>query len=522
MRKALCTLLATTLFASVAPVWAQDAAPAPAPQATQSSEKTLGQPVQNVPPVAPVPGQLTPVIPLPAGPEPAPVVKPLPDPDLRDPITLERAIELAFIYNPGLRVSVDELNRSRAVVAEARAQFNPKFNGTLVHTIQGPAVTFTAPETDQAVDIVRQQNTEASLSAALPLDINNQLGYATDITKYQFQIDYLSLLTTVERLIFDVKLAYYNLLRAQGQQEVAQAAVDVANARLQNTLARYEAETVPRFDVTRAQVDVANLSQNVIVANNQVATARTTLNRIIGINVNTPTVIVQDEINVTDVELQIPERVETGLLLRPEARTARTLIELNRKNIKLQRAGYLPTADVTAAFNHQFAASGFSTSQDSYIALFTVRVPIWNGGITRARVEQAQYDFARSQNQLEQTELTVSQEVRVAALNLQQAIDSERTTAENVALAEEALRLANIRFEAGISTQVEVIDAESALTQARTNLVNSRYDYAQAVAELQRATSTQPEIQQVQLVEPVVRPMIPVVNALPQPGVTAQ
>lgn len=520
MRKALCVFLAATLFMSLTPAWAQDTAPVPTPQTTRDSEQAVVQPAPGTTPAPEVPCAYTQGNPLPAGPEPAPVIGPVSTPDLREPITLERAIELAFIYNPGLRISVDELNRARAVVAEARAQFNPRFNADITHTIQGPAVTFAAPGTDEEVNIVREQNTEASVSAFLPLDINNQLGYATDITKYQFQIDYLNLLTTVERLIFDVKFAYYNLLRAQGQLEVAQAAVDVANARLQNTLARFEAETVPRFDVTRAQVDVANLSQNVIAANNQVATARTTLNRIIGINVNLPTVVVRDDIEVTDVELEIPERVETGLLLRPEVRTARTLIELNRKNIKLQRSAYYPTADITAAYNHQFEAAGFTTSQDSYIALFTVRIPIWNGGITRARVEQAQYDFARAQNQLDQTQLNISLEVRVAALNLQEAIDSVRTTAENVALAEESLRLATIRFEEGISTQVEVIDAESALTQARVNLVNSRYDYAQAVAELQRATSTQPEIQQVQLVDPVVRPMIPVVNSVAQPGET--
>ncbi len=130
-------------------------------------------------------------------------------------------------------------------------------------------------------------------------------------------------------------------------------------------------------------------------------------------------------------------------------------------------------------------ASVLSRSLELTIELLDLRIPIWDGGVTAARVAQAYADVNRSREQLEQTRLGTGLEARTAALTLQQAIERVSTTAENVVLAEEALRLATVRYNAGIATLVEVTDAESALTQARFNAVDSRYDYAVALADLQ-------------------------------------
>ena len=114
----------------------------------------------------------------------------------------------------------------------------------------------------------------------LPLDINGRITYTNRIARDQFQIDYLGMVHTSEQLIFDVKSAYYNLLRAQAQADVDQAAVDVAAARLKNTTSQFNAGTVPKFDVTRAEVDVANLNQTLIQGKTSVEQMRGALNRV--------------------------------------------------------------------------------------------------------------------------------------------------------------------------------------------------------------------------------------------------
>ena len=423
-------------------------------------------------------------------------------PDLQKPITLDQALEIAFRQSPTIKVALAQIQRSQATVAEARANFLPKFNGEVIQQWQGPKVAFVAPGTTKELDIMPASDTRANASVLLPLDINNRLSFTTQIARYQNEIDYLNLRSISQQLIFDVKSAYYNVLRAMGQEEVAQAAVDAANARLREANVRFTAGTAPKFDVTRAQVDVANLNQSLIQAKARVATAISALNRVLGIDVNFPTQVVKNTVAIEDVKVDIPKSVEQAQTLRPEVMSLERLIRLNQTNARLQRTGVMPSLNATGQVTYDVKASGFSTSNTSWIAMLDLKIPIWDGGITAARVAQAYADANKATEQLEETKLLVALQTRTAALNLQEAIERVSTADANVALAEEALRLASVRYEAGVATLVEVTDAEAALTQAKTNAVNARYDYAVALADLQRATSTQPEVQKLQLLCP--------------------
>ncbi len=420
-------------------------------------------------------------------------------PDIQKPITLDQALEIAFCQSPTIKAALAQIQKSQATIAEARANYFPKFNAEVIQQWQGPKVTFVAPGTGEKLEITPASDTRANASVLLPLDVNKRLGFTSQIAKYQNEIDYLNLRSVSQQLIFDVKNAYYNVLRAMGQEEVAQAAVDVANERLREANVRFAAGTAPKFDVTRAQVDVANLNQSLIQAKARVATAISALNRVMGIDVNFPTQVVRSKVEVQDVEVDIPKSVEQAQMLRPEIMSLERLIRLNQTNARLQRTGILPSLNATGQVNYDFEASGFSKSNTSWAAMLDLKIPIWDGGITATRVAQAYADTNKATEQLEEAKLLVALQTRTAALNLQEAIKRISTADANVALAEEALRLASVRYEAGIATLVEVTDAESALTQAKTNAVNARYDYAVALADLQRATSTQPEIQKLQL-----------------------
>ncbi|MGC8861313.1 MAG: TolC family protein [Armatimonadota bacterium] len=409
------------------------------------------------------------------------------------PMTLDQALEIAFRESPDIKAALAQINKSRGGVSEAKANFRPRFNAELTHTRQGPRISFTAPGLG-SIDIVQDHNTTAVGGFVLPIDISGKLGYVSDIARYQFQLDYLGLVAASQKLIFDVKSAYFDLLRAQGQLEVAQAAVDAAAAHLKDATARYSAGAAPKFDVTRAQVDVANLNQQLIRAKSRVAVARAALNRTLGIDIDAATEVVKTEIAVEDVKIDTDKSIEEAYTRRPEVISARTLVDLSKKNVKLQRSGILPTLSASANYTYNFRVAGFSSRNESWIALLDLKVPIWDGGVTKAKVDQANADVDKSIQNLESIKLGVALEVKSAALALRDAIERVGAASENVAMAEEALRLARVRYNSGLGTVVEVTDAETALTQAGTDWVNARYDYALALAGLERAVGNQPEM----------------------------
>lgn len=409
------------------------------------------------------------------------------------PLTVEQAIATAFANSPEIRIAAEQVRKAGGALDEAVAGFRPNLSAGGTHVRQGPKTSVTLPGMG-SVEIVPGEQTSFTASLSAPIDAFGRLPRVKSVAGGALRIEQLKLQDTAEKLILDVKTAFYNLLRAQGQEEVARAAVDAATQRLANTEARFRAGTVAKFDVTRAEVEVANLTQRLIEAGAAVETARAALNRQMGIDPDTPISVIGPDISIPPPEDPRPELVDEALKRRPILEAARAGVELGESSVRLERMGRKPFLSATGLYNYDVNTSGFSGANESWRAILDLRIPIWDGGITSARVEQAAAQAAAARDAVRQAELAVALEVRTAALDLQQAAKRAATTQKNVELAEEALRLANVRYEAGLATLVEVTDAESSLTQARVNLVNAKYDYATALARLQRATSAQPEL----------------------------
>jgi outer membrane protein len=142
---------------------------------------------------------------------------------------------------------------------------------------------------------------------------------------------------------------------------------------------------------------------------------------------------------------------------------------------------------LTGQADFNLNTSPFNPRRETYTGVVVLSVPIWDGGIARAREAQARDDLEIAQLRLQQAQEGVALEVRQAYLSLQDAQKRLEVARKGLEQATEALRLARVRFEAGVSPQLEISDAELAFTQAQTNLVNAQFDYLDAYAALLRA-----------------------------------
>jgi len=415
-----------------------------------------------------------------------PAITTLSIPDvMKKPLTLEQTLQVAFQNSPSIQAALSQVESSRGSVDEARARFNPTFNIQTSYIQQGQTSA--------------TESTTASLEVQLPLDISHQIKYSSDIAHYNFQIQYLSMVSVSEQLIVDVKSAYYDLLRACGQLAVAQAAVDSAKLRLENIKAKREEGTVPKFDLTSAEVELSNLNQDLMTAENRVRIVQSSLNAVLGVDVNNPTQVISDDVTVTIDTVDIPKSVDEAYARRAELKAAQTSVTLSRTNVNLEKSRLLPSLSLTGGPSYNFNPIGLDSTNNSWKVSAVINIPLWDGGTAKSRVRQAKAGAQNSAASLEETKITVATEVRKAALDLQDAALRTRTSDQAVSLAEDALSIALDRFDAGIAVQVEVTNAQSQLTEARFNYINAKYDYAVALAQLQRATATQPELNQLQL-----------------------
>lgn len=403
----------------------------------------------------------------------------------------------------------------------------------------------------QNINIVNVDQPVLSASIALPVDIAGLLREAVRQAQFLEVAQRIDINRTRNQIVLDTKSAFYNVLRQQALVVVAQDTLRNSQDRLLDAQRKFAAGTVARFDVIRALTDVQNARQQLIVAQTGVDNALGQLNNNLGLNIDTPLSLTSQDavfdppgvapptiaanaggltgqINAAPTDaipanpITPPEGpdntplppsagtigatraivivspsnvlgpeyravVQEALVNRPEILEADAQIAAARRGIYLARRSQLPALNLSVGVQYSPNAAGFSpqTSTETFVA--GLSFPLYDGGVSGARVTQARADVATAQTNRRQAVDEVNLDVRNAYLSLLQSRD--RVAVANQALAEavESFRLSRVRYTNGVSTLVEVSDAQNALTQAQNNQVNALYDYNNSRASLDKA-----------------------------------
>jgi outer membrane protein len=281
-----------------------------------------------------------------------------------------------------------------------------------------------------------------------------------------------------------VKQAFYTY--AQNQRLVTVNENNVRNQQdhLAAARARLNSGLGLPSDVVRAQTAVAQAIQDLTVARNNASIARVNLALQMGIDPRTPIETAEGGEPPVRIE-SVTELVETAGRQRPEVLQAQANLKAAQHGVSAAKTTNAPSLSA------DLGVSGRGNSLPPRNDSFTVGASIqWNpfdGGFASGRVREAQAGVQTAQAQLTSTQLTVTAEVSRAYLDLRTAEQRVATTDAEVSNAEEALRLVQGRYRAGLGTFIDVIDAQAALLTARTNRVNAQTSVDQARAALSRA-----------------------------------
>jgi len=353
---------------------------------------------------------------------------------------------------------------------------------TLVQSF--PGATFPVPHQNwnSGIQIVQGIYEGGKLIAAIQ---------AASATKKQAVAQYD---TAVADTLLSVQLAYYDVLLAAQQITVNEASVKLLQKELDDQQRRFDAGTVPHFNVLRAEVAVANAKPSLFRASSQYRISKNVLANLLGYNLprevleNIP-LNLTDTFDITPWNMILPDAIQQALDRRTELKALRQEVKLQKLGIVNARSGYKPTVQAFAGYNWQ--NSSFSTDVGNELDGWSVGGQLtWNifdGALTVGKVQQSKALYKKSQTELEDRSRQIELDVRTAYsdfLEAREVLDSQVKVQEQ---AEEALREANARFDAGTGTQLDVLDAETSLTQARTTQVLALHDYAAARAKLARA-----------------------------------
>ncbi len=408
------------------------------------------------------------------------------------PLTLQQCIEIALKTHPLMRLSYRQLDAAVARSEQAKAQWQPELTFTGVQRRQGPTVSFTIPNPltggMTSIEIVKRDM--RTLTAEFRQSLLSFGRKSASIQGAVYQVNAASAMvqSVQAQLVLRVTEAYADVLAAQAMEEVARQAVERVKVVLKIAQARYEAGVTPKFDVLRAEAELAAAEEQLLTAQNGIALAKAALNQLLGRPTNAPIDLepLPEPVEVNPDLLKSEPFIKQALANRPEMRSLEWQIKSAEEFLKLAKADKNPLLLLTGSYVRQ-TKTGFAEDYQWGVNL-VVQFPIFDSGRRESVVKEREATLEQVLAQKEQQERQIALEVEQAVRNFQVALQRLKTARAALASAEEAFRLAQVRYEGGVGTLVEVWDAQVALTRARANEVQALYDAHKAFARLVYAT----------------------------------
>ena len=431
-------------------------------------------------------------------------------------LTLQQSMEQALAHNPELAVAENEFSKSRAGVWQAWSTILPKLDGyaSLQHSweIQTSRIPNflkpmlaplgqTIPGVDKMPDFVD-----------IAFGLENTLRYGATITQPIFLggagIAGIRLANAAERasdhsrqagrqaLIFDVASAFYSVLFAQELVRVQENALAQAQANLEVVSKKFDVGMASPLDKMRAQVDLANIEPELINARNGLQSALSNLRIVLGVD-RTTTIEVRGGFQYEPDDLSAETLDELQVLAiehRHEVAMAHEQKEIADYNITIARSNYFPRVIFQTDLSYlgmrddlKFGRPDFSKGITSS---FTLQIPIFSGFEYSKQAEKAELDFNSATENERQMLNAINAEVEIARNRFREAEEKYRSAMKTVELGTEALRLANVMYEEGANTQLDVLTSQLALTRAQVNHANAIFEYQIARYQLRKAIGT--------------------------------
>lgn len=417
------------------------------------------------------------------------------DIEVTQPLTLQQVVEIARRNNRDLQVALLQLDRSQAALREQLAALYPTLD------LQVDATSQQSTGGEFQAERLRQANQPDDGADENSFNVNGTLAFNYDVytggrrsaqiraAQEQVRFNQLEVERLGEQTRLDVTTAYYDIQQANEQVRISEAAVRAAEQSLRDARALEQAGLGTRFDTLRAQVQLANESQNLTRARADRQTNRRQLARLLSLPQSVD-IETADPVEIAGLwQLTLEQSIVLAFQNRAELQQQLAQRNINQQLRRGELAARRPQLSLVANYNMLDVFNDGLGLADGYSLGARLRWNLFDGGTARARGNQREADIAIAETQFADTRNQIRFQVEQAYNNLQANFQNIQTASAALEQATESLRLARLRFQAGVGTQTEVIDAENQLTQAEGNRVQAVLNYNRALATLQRSIS---------------------------------
>jgi len=410
-------------------------------------------------------------------------------------LSLSRAIELALIHNEDIHIADSGLEKARGRKKEAYAAALPHLDLYAGYTrnILRPVLFFSDPGSGETVQIKIGEENDYTLNVSMSqvLYAFGRVGGAIKAAEYYEKGAEQSVEATRRATVLSVREAYYGAVLAEEVLKISRLSLEQARRHFEETRNKVRQQVASRFDSIRAEVQMKNREPEMVQAENAVRISLMNLKRLAGIERNVP-IALTDELHYLPAEYDVEEAIRLAYQNRPDISALQMQVAMSEKIHQVMKRNNLPYLSLFGNYTLQGQQSGelfpdrnrFAKSLGLGVSL---TFPLFDGLANRGRVAQARADLNTAQYTLAKMKKSVALQIQELYDRLQAEHENLDSQAATVAMAEEAYRLALVRFRNGLSTSLELSDTELALTGARLNYLEAIYRYVITKEQLENA-----------------------------------
>jgi TolC family type I secretion outer membrane protein len=405
---------------------------------------------------------------------------------------LEDAIKAALQKNPDILDGIQKLSLTSGQMISVRSRITPQISLT-------SDWGYTSRELNQ-VEVAGADVTDQVWNINLEFTQLLYDGGAT-VSRIRSAIAsehgaYFELRAIIDQVISEVKINFSEIVLNRALIIANQQSVDLLTEQLKDQQNRYDAGTVPRFNVLQAEVALANAKPPLIQAQNNYRVAMYRLVRLLGMDYppGFPSEVPFNIVGKLDYKpraLDPDNSIRIAVARNPGLKAQRQSILSTAAKVNEQAAGYMPTirARVAQTNNSDMLTSKLSNVVSGWFFGINGTWPLWDGLLTHGNMKQAKAQLDSSKINYDDGVREVILEVQQAISNLLQAKETVDSQEASMAQGVEALRLSQERLDAGAGTQLDVLNQQTSLLQSQTYLLQAYFSYIKGVAEYERTLS---------------------------------
>jgi outer membrane protein TolC len=398
-------------------------------------------------------------------------------------LSLDDCVNLALESNPTVKIA--EASKEKALWGVKQAEAG---KGLQIDLVQEDERT-NAPPT--WVNALVYPNVPAynlfvnKVELSLPIYSGGKLETKIKMAKLDQKISIINTETVKQQLILDVTKAYYDALQANNLLQIAGESTADFASHLKNVQAEYDVGTVAMADVLQTKVRLADAQDKQMKAQNSYDLAIYNLNNLLQLPLHSELKLTE-AFSMQPYPLSLDDSITLALKNQPELAKAEANLVIAQKQVVLAKSENKPTVSMTA--NHEWDSEKYpGTEYKNWTIGVTARMNVFDDGMSKSEIKQAESGVEIAAEQVQQQHDTTTLEVSRAYLSMKEA--EKRRETNQVAVEHAALdfKLAQERYNAGVGINLDAIDAELALTQARVNYTEALYDYDVNEAQLDKA-----------------------------------